>query len=433
MTDSKPDPVGQLLRDQAARVAAQVEPPDWRSVIERHARHRTRQRVHRTIAAGAAAVIAAAVAVSLLVLPGAAGQRPRPAAYPLRFGGRVFLVRDLLTAQRAVPLLGSSHIMTGHLPVASPDYASIAFGAGSAWVLTYPASGNATSCGHLVRVSAATAAVTGAVPIPLCPDGVAYGQGSVWVLSFAINVRGYQLVRVNPATLAIESVTRIDAGRHGVTPRGDTGAKYVFVTATRELVYVAVQDQRGRSQIVAIDPSTGRAVTKLTLSSSEAVTALDASHDAVWVGTDSGRVLGLDPATGAVKFARRVGVRVISLSVSGSGVWVSLNLPAPPRSPVPGLDVLRLDPATGAIAADTGLPMIFVATDGTSVWTLSSAPPFSSDSGLVAQINPTTGAIVKRAQLPTRLGFPAPYTIGVYRGSAWVINYFRRTLTRISP
>ncbi len=331
-------------------------------------------------------------------------------------------------------VLGSSHIKTSHLSVASPDYASIAFGDGGVWVLTYPVSGKATSsCGRLLRVSAATAAVTGAVPIPLCPDGVAYGQGSVWVLSFAIDVRGYQLVRVNPATLAIESVTRIDAGRHGVTPRGDTGAKYLFVTATKSLVFAAVQDPRGRSQIVAVDPATGNVATKLTLSPSEAATALGVNHDAVWVGTDSGRVLGLDPATGAVRFARRVGTRVISLSASGRGVWVTVNVPAPPRSPVPGLDVLRLDPATGAIVTDTDLPMIFVATDGSSVWALSSAPPFSSDSGLVAQVNPATGVIVKRAELPTMLGSQPPYTIGVYRGSAWVINDFLRTLTKISP
>jgi outer membrane protein assembly factor BamB len=331
-------------------------------------------------------------------------------------------------------VLGSSHIKTSHLSVASPDYASIAFGDGSVWVLTYPVRGNAPSpCGKLVRVSAATAVVTGAVPIPRCPDGVAYGQGSVWVLSFAINVRGYQLVRVNPATLAIESVTRIDAGRTGVTLGGDTGAKYLFVTATPGRVFAAVQDARGRSQIVAVDPATGSVATSLTLGPAEAVSALGVNHAAVWVATDSGRVLGLDPATGAVKFARRVGVRVISLSASGRGVWVTVNLSAPPGSSVPGLDVLRLDPATGAIGADTGLPMIFVATDGASVWALSSAPPFPSDAGLVAQVNPATGVIVKRAELPTVLGSQPPYTIGVYRGSAWVINYFRRTLTKISP
>jgi len=270
-------------------------------------------------------------------------------------------------------------------------------------------------------------------PIRLCPDAVAYGHNSVWVLSFAINVRGYQLVRVNPATLTIESVTRIDAGRHGVTPRGDTGAKYLFVTATKRLVFAAVQDARGKSQIVAVDPATGSVATKLTLGPAEAVSGLSVNDAAAWVGTDSGRVLGLDPATGTVKFARRVGIRVISLSASGRGVWVTVNLPAPPRSPAPGLDVLRLNPATGAIVADTRLPMIFVATDGTTVWALSSAPPFPSDSGLMAQVNPATGVIVERAELPTLLDSQPPYTIGAYRGSAWVTNSFLRTLTKISP
>lgn len=437
MTDNGSDPVGRLLRDGAGRVAAQVTAPDWRSVVERHAQRRRRQRVHRVMAAAAATVIAVAVAVAITVQPGTGRQRAGAVGYPVRFGKRVFVVRDLLTAQRAAQVLGSPHIKARRLHVATPNYASIAFGAGSVWVLTYPVSGKATSaCGNLVRVSAATAAVTGTVPIRLCPDGVAYGKGSVWVLSFQINVRGYQLVRVNPATLAIESITRIDAGPHGVIPSGDTGAKYMFVTVTRSLVFTAVQDSMGTSQIVAIDADTGKALTKLTLSPAEGpVTALGANHDAVWVGTDNGWVLGLDPATGTVKIARRVGVRVISLSASDHGVWLTVNLPVPPRLSlsVPGLDVLRLDPTTGVVAEDIGLPMAFVATDGTSVWALSSAPPYSSDAGLVARVNPATGAIIQRAGLPTRLSYESPDTLGVYRGSAWVINEFLRTLTRVTP
>jgi hypothetical protein len=433
MTDGGIDSVGQLLRDQAARVAAQVTPPDWRSVIGRQAPRRNHPHVRIMIVAAAALLIAVAIAVAVTVQPGTGRHHPEVAAYRLRFGQRVFVVRDLLAAQRAAPVLGSSHIHARRVSIATPDHASIAFGAGSVWALSYPADGRGASCGKLIRVDAATTAVTGTVPIPLCPDGVAYGQGSVWVLSFQINVRGYQLVRVNPSTLAIESITRIDAGPGGVTPAGDTGAKSLFVTATRRLVFTAVQDRLGVSQIVTVDPAAGQATQALRLRPAEgSVTALAANHSAVWVGTDNGWVLALDPVTGAVKSARHIGTRVISLSPSDKAVWVTVNLPAPKRSPVPGLDVLRLNPATGAVTKDTGLPMIFVATDGPAVWALSSEPPYASDSGLVAQVNPATGSIMKRAELPSP-GAQVPDTIGVYRGSAWIINDFLETLTKVNP
>lgn len=76
--------------------------------------------------------------------------------------------------------------------------------------------------------------------------------------------------------------------------------------------------------------------------------------------------------------------------------------------------------------------MTFVSTDGTSVWAVGSAPPYGSDAGLLAKIAATAGTMSDKAQLPAT-GYNVPDTLGVYAGTAWIINDGAGTLTRISP
>jgi hypothetical protein len=128
----------------------------------------------------------------------------------------------------------------------------------------------------------------------------------------------------------------------------------------------------------------------------------------------------------------RLGARIASLAASNSGVWVTANLPVSANANFPGLDTLRLDPVTGTITKDTGLPMVFVSTDGTSVWVLSSAGPYSSAAGLVANIDPATGVMNEQTELPVDIENP-PNTLGVYEGSAWVINDDGGELMRVNP
>lgn len=76
--------------------------------------------------------------------------------------------------------------------------------------------------------------------------------------------------------------------------------------------------------------------------------------------------------------------------------------------------------------------MTFVSTDGTSVWALSGAPPYRSDAGLFAKIAATAGTMSDKAQLPATR-YNVPDILGVYAGTAWVVNDGAGTLTRISP
>jgi hypothetical protein len=282
-------------------------------------------------------------------------------------------------------------------------------------------------------VNAVTVAFSGSLPISLCPQAVAYGAGSVWVLSSQINVTGYRLVRVDPSTLTVRSTTIIDGGNDGITPLGDTGVKNEEVSVDGNDVIAAIQGPTGTGELIEVNATSGAIVSSVRVPSADGpVTALGANSAAVWVGTVNGWVLSFNPRSGVLSSGHRLGARIASLAASNSGVWVTANVPVPADASYPGLDTLRLDPATGTITKDTGLPMVFVSTDGTSVWVLSSEAPYGSAAGLVANIDPTTGDMKEQADLPAK-NDNFPNTLGVYEGSAWVINVDGGTLTKVSP
>jgi len=440
MTDKDHDDrMGRFLQEMATRIEREVIPPDPRFITQRTVLHQRRRRYRLLTVAAAVIVVAGAVAASV-VIPGGSttghgrqGQPPGVASYPVRFGNVRLVVKDLPAIQKNTPMITSSRTTTLRLPVVTPNYSSIAFGNGDVWVLEYTGENAPGPCGQLVAVDASSATVSGSVPISLCPVAVAYGAGSVWVLSFQIGVTGYQLVQVDPSTLTVLSTITLDGGSDGVTPQGDTGAKYLFVTVDGNNVIAAIQGQAGNAALIEVDATSGTTIRSVSVPSVDgAVTGLGANSSAVWVGTVNGWVLSLNPQSGALSNGQRLGARVASLSASNAGVWVTVNLPVPSNAAYPGLDTLRLDPTTGMIENDTGLPMVFVATDGTSVWVLSSAAPYLSAAGLVGNIDPTTGQLNEQAELPVQ-SYNTPDTLGVYEGVAWVINDGTGTLTKVSP
>jgi hypothetical protein len=429
--DQQRDRIGVILRDMAARVEREVVAPDPHFITQR-SRRQHRRRYQRLAVAAALVVIAGAITASLVLPAGSRSGSVVVASYPVQFEHTRLVVKDLLDVQTNAATIPNANITSLSLPITSANNASIAFGDGDAWVLENTG-GSPWPCGQLVAVNAASVTVSGSVPISLCPEAVAYGAGSVWVLASQINVSGYQLIQVDPATLTVRSTTVIDGGDNGITPQGDTGAKYAFVSADGNNIITAFQGASGEGELAVVDASSGAVVASTTVPSADGpVDALSANDAAVWVGTMNGWVLSLNPQSGMLSPGRRLGTRVASLVASNTGLWVTVNLPVPDNAAYPGLDTLRLNPSTGATAEDTGLPTVFIATDGASVWVLSSAAPYSADAGLVASINPTSGAMNEQATLPVESN-TVPNTLGVYEGDAWVINDGARTLTRVSP
>ncbi len=431
MSEVNVDPVGRLLRDRVAGVSADVSVPDWRRVVEHQARVRLRRRVRRV----SLTVTVLALAATLAVIAIPAVRAPQPTrlagAHQVQFGNSHLMVRDLPAAAAAPGVRVASHLVQRAIRIRAVNQASIAFGGSSAWVL---ASSTATrSCGGLLRVSQAKVAVTASLPMNLCPNAVSYGGGWVWVLSSRIGSPGYRLAQVNPHTLTTNSVTSLSGGRRGLTPTGGTSARYTLTAATNRNVYVALPSEHGGAQISVVDTASRQLTSKMTIPAGDGqVTALGANETTVWAGTTNGWVLGIDPATAAIRAARHLGTRVVSLATTPTSVWVSVNLPVPEHASYPGLDVLRLDPVSGALTRDTGLPMSWVAADGSSVWALGSAAPYLSAAGLVAMLDPATGGILRRARLPAP-GSMFPSILGVSDGRAWVLNGFLGHVARITP
>jgi len=431
--DDQDDSISSILQEMATRVEREVIAPDPRFITQRTHRRQRRQRYQLVSVATALVVIAAAITTSV-VLTGSSRRTPvAVASYPVRFENTRLVVKDLLEIQKNTATIAKSKITSLRLAVTSANNSSIAFGDGRVWVLDNTGGNAPAPCGKLVAVNAATVAVSGSVPISLCPQAVAYGAGSVWVLSSQINATGYQLVQVDPSTLTVRSTTIIDGGSGGITPQGDTGVKYEDVSVDGNDVLVAIQGPTGNGELFEVDATSGTIVSSVTVPSVDGpVTALGTNSAAVWLGTANGWVLSFDPQSGVLSSGHRLGARIASLAASNSGVWVTANLPVSANANYPGLDVLRLDPVTGTITKDTGIPMVFVSTDGTSVWVLSSAAPYTSAAGLVANIDPATGAMNEQAELPVENdNFPS--ALGVYEGSAWVINDDGGKLTRVNP
>ena len=327
-------------------------------------------------------------------------------------------------------------------PDLDANYEAIAFGAGSAWVFesATPLGGPAepigspepSDCGALVRLGSSTMAATGTLGLKRCPLALTFGDGSVWVLGMQIGTAGYRLTRVDPANMTVRASTVIDGGAAGVTPQGDTGAKYLFVATGGATVTVAVQTTAGSSQVVTLDAKTLATVASVTIPEARGeATALTANSSAAWLGTDGGWVYHIDPRTGTVAGERQLGARVFSLSASDRAIWMTIALPPDkPTSPYPRFDTLELNPVTDAVEHDTGLPLLLAATDGSDVWGIFSTPQHGN---YIARIDPSTRTVAGITSSPLKAPAFTPDTIGVSDGAAWIINTNLQTLTKVVP
>jgi hypothetical protein len=327
-------------------------------------------------------------------------------------------------------------------PVLGANYDAITLGAGSAWILesAKPLGGSAkpigrsdpSDCGALVRIDGARMAATGTLSLKRCPLALTFGDQSVWVLGMQIGTAGYQLTRVDPATMTVQASTVVDGGLHGVVPQGDTGSKYLFVAAGRDTVTVAVQTASGASRLLTLNARTLAPIASVTIPQVRGeATALATTSSAAWLGTDVGWLYRIDSRTGRPTRARQLGARILSLSASRGAIWTTIALPSSqPANAYPGFDTLELNPITGVVEYDTGLPLLLAAADGHEVWGIFATPRHGN---YIARINPRTRTVAGITSSP--FGGPAftPDTIGLSNGSAWIINTNLQTLTKVVP
>jgi len=134
---------------------------------------------------------------------------------------------------------------------------------------------------------------------------------------------------------------------------------------------------------------------------------------AVWA-TSGVRLIEIDPKTNEV--LRRIPVgSVLGMAVGDQAVWVTTITE----------QLLRIEPATGAIAAETPLPepTIDPVAGGGSLWAI-----VEVGSGELWQFDPDTGS-------PSRTVYPGkdPGGLALGPGAVWVANQGDRTVSRIDP
>jgi YVTN family beta-propeller protein len=191
------------------------------------------------------------------------------------------------------------------------------------------------SDGYVVRVDPDSAQQLGTVEVGNDPSAIAAGAGSVWVANSADGT----VTRIDPTTLA---ATTIPVG-HGPAAIAVNGAGAWVANA-------------GDNTVVRVDPGTNAVVG--TTPVGDAPIAVLATSAAVWVANSrDGTVMRLDPHTGSVSKTVRLGGSPNALSADAGTVWVAVAS-APHAEPVAG-GVVHMSIQNASPTLDPGLGLGF--------------------------------------------------------------------------
>jgi streptogramin lyase len=283
----------------------------------------------------------------------------------------------------------------------------VVVGEGSVWVAgASGVAGGDFAASGVTRIDPTAHAVVATFPGTTAYGcSIAVGEGAAWVSGPSSGI-----ARIDAASNAVTTIQTAGSGWTGPcasAPSLDAGGGFSW--ASWQVLHL--------EEILRIDPETGE-ITRVELpgKGDGVVAELDGR---VWVDarTDDGpRLVGLDPATGAI-------VSVIPRprdvsghqAVSSEGGFGSLWAPS-----ADGL--LRIDPSTGSVidVASRSAGELSIAIGESAVWV-------GSSGGSVLRIDPATNAIVGELDL----GFPV-VDIAVGEGAVWVVDG-EGTLYRIDP
>jgi YVTN family beta-propeller protein len=170
---------------------------------------------------------------------------------------------------------------------------AIASGQGSVWVAN-------TAADTLSRIDAVTGHVVATIPLNIAPTSVAAGAGAVWVTS----QQAGRLLRVDPADNRVSQAIPI-----GQSPAGlAVGAGSVWVADAGGTVW-------------RIDPRTGRS---RTIEVSGVPAGVAYSGGALWVaGGLNGSVSRISPASGKVQLIH-IGNETADIAAAGGRVWATV-------------------------------------------------------------------------------------------------------------
>ena len=346
---------------------------------------RPRRRLRASAALAALAVVAAGAATLLLASRGS-DDAPSPPR--------------LASASAPVARL-VARIPLGAAPA---GVGSVAFGAGSVWVVT--------DKGTLLRIDPRTNRVVGA-PTRYGPAGklqhvtVAVGNGSVWVAQESTGT----LTRVDPGSGRVTARRRLGGALSGLA----VAAGHVAVTRT-----AAGADGIASSRLQLLDPGTLRPVGP-GVRVGRQPWRVTAAPGRIWVTAFDGTVARLDTRTGAVTRMRAASTG-IAAGLRGGRPWIT-DYFGQTVTPVHA-DALAL-PATFARVAHPAA----MAVTRDAVWTVSITGDDPSGPGRLVRIDPGTGRVVGRALDVGR----GTGELAVGDGALWVGSADQRALLRVAP
>jgi DNA-binding beta-propeller fold protein YncE len=146
-------------------------------------------------------------------------------------------------------------------------------------------------------------------------------------------------------------------------------------------------DQSGGG-LVRVDPDNGQVDEVLDLEGS--VYAMDQAAGHLWLGTDTGSVLRVDPAAGSTiaEIAAPSSEGLFDLSVGSDAAWVLYGIPGA------GTSLVRIDTAANTagepVAADEGLSFFDIESGDEGTWLVGSSPEMATT---LYAVDPTTGEL----------------------------------------
>jgi DNA-binding SARP family transcriptional activator/DNA-binding beta-propeller fold protein YncE len=210
------------------------------------------------------------------------------------------------------------------------------------------------------------------------------------------------------SSVAPGSVAIIDPADGSIERVAHVGSDPMGLAATDERIWVTILDRRTISRL----DESGNLVD--VVSTGGAPTAIGAGSGAVWVADGfAGKLVRLDPRTGAVTSSVTLGGHPAAVAADRNGVWVANSV----------LDAVQeVDPETlEARSIPVGRSPTAVAAGGGSVWVANSLERS------LTRIDSATGTVLQR-RIPLR--FPGA-GVAIGRGSVWVTEPSARSVARI--
>jgi outer membrane protein assembly factor BamB len=243
----------------------------------------------------------------------------------------------------------------------------------------------------------ASGAVSGARPGRLIPvagaQSVVFGAGQMWVITLR------SLVRIDPVRRVAVARTRFP----NFVASAAVNRKFVWVMTSPR--------SSGPGLLYSVDRATGRVVGAPVRLFPMAQGQIIAARGSLWVTNDNhgrfGRLFRIDPKSRKLVAAVRIPNDPLSVVYAGGSIWVGESDSG---------KVVRVDPRTGAIEGtpiNVGGALLDLAADGGRIWVA------NTFSGRLAAIDASTARVLSDRPL---LGLGG---VAASRGRVWVF-FFRK-------